>query len=123
MLAGAASSGWLISRWALSPVSDLEHGAQRLASGDLSARLPGRTAVHPSLRQLGHTFNDMASQLQGLIGSQQAFVADASHQLRTPLTALRLRLDGLEDLVEDGDITAAAARSRPPPPRSTGSAR
>lgn len=101
VLAAAASIGWLIAKWAIAPVESLEEGARRLASGDLS----GRAEVDrgpPELRRLAATFNDMAGQLGVLIGSQRAFVADASHQLRTPLTALRLRLESLEVAVEEG---------------------
>jgi len=100
----AAGLGFLMSRWTLGPVETLEEGAERLAGGDLS----GRANVDrgpPELRHLATTFNLMASRLEGLVDSQRAFVADASHQLRTPLTALRLRLETLED--ELGDDPAA----------------
>jgi signal transduction histidine kinase len=106
VLAAAASLGWLVARWAISPVAELEDGAQRLAGGDLSARAEVDRGP-PELRRLGVAFNDMAAQVEGLVGSQRAFVADASHQLRTPLTALRLRLDELEELLADGDVASA----------------
>lgn len=104
VLAGAASLGWLVARWATGPVEQLETGARRLAGGDLT----GRAEVDrgpPELQHLAVTFNDMAARLEVLVRSQRAFVADASHQLRTPLTALRLRIESLEDtaLAEGAD--------------------
>ena len=50
----------------------------------------------PELSGLARSFNATAGRLEALLRSQQAFVADASHQLRTPLAALRLRLENLE---------------------------
>ncbi|MFM7064267.1 MAG: ATP-binding protein [Actinomycetes bacterium] len=102
----ATGLGVLMSRWTLGPVETLEEGAEQLAGGDLS----GRAHVDrgpPELRHLATTFNLMATRLEGLVDSQRAFVADASHQLRTPLTALRLRLETLEDgLGDDPDAQA-----------------
>ena len=106
VLAAAASLGWLVSRWAISPVAELEDGARRLAAGDLTGRAEVERGP-PEMRQLAATFNDMAAKLELLVGSQREFVADASHQLRTPLTALRLRLEGMEDMLADGDVAAA----------------
>ena len=102
----AAGLGWLMSRWAIAPVDALEAGARQLAAGDLS----GRVSIDrgpPELRALGDTLNTMAAQVEELVDSQRAFVADASHQLRTPLTALRLRLETLEDALDDGDTDTA----------------
>jgi len=99
VLAAAASLGWLVARWAVKPVAALEQGAGLLAAGDLS----GRAEVDrgpPELQHLAETFNQMAAHLEILVGSQKAFVADASHQLRTPLTAMRLRIESLEDALE-----------------------
>jgi signal transduction histidine kinase len=110
VLAGAASLGWLIARWAVGPIDELESGARRLADGDLSARAEVSHGP-PELQHLASTFDDMAARLEVLVGSQRAFVADASHQLRTPLTALRLRIESLEDTALSDDAEPELARS------------
>ena len=62
------------------------------------------------MRALASEFNETVARLDALIRSQQEFVADASHQLRTPLAALRLRLENLErDVDEDGKPSLEAA--------------
>ena len=96
VLAAAAAGAWFIARWALRPIATLERGALRLASGELSERTRVRRGP-PELRHLSSTFDDMAARLEVLITSQQKFIADASHQLRTPLTALHLRIESIED--------------------------
>lgn len=78
-----------------SPVRAVRNGAEALARGDLSQRVPD-DAGPPELRSLATTFNRMAERLQRLVEGQRAFTADASHQLRSPLTALRLRLETID---------------------------
>ncbi|MEI6571451.1 MAG: ATP-binding protein [Actinomycetes bacterium] len=90
-----------LARIVTQPVSALEAAAKKLGTGDLTAR----AAVPESpaeLRVLAISFNTTAARLESLVESQRAFVADASHQLRTPLQALRLRLENLEHDVADG---------------------
>ena len=58
-------------------------------------RGPTPRTDHQRWSRLADTFNEMADRLDELVTSQRRFVADASHQLRTPLTALRLRLETL----------------------------
>lgn len=81
---------------------------ERLASGDLSARADPAPGA-PELVRLSRSFNRMADRLSALIDDQRAFAADASHQLRTPLTALRLKLERARDLIES-DPAGAASR-------------
>jgi signal transduction histidine kinase len=103
--------GFVLARSVVRPVRRLEDATDRFASGDTTARVD-QSAGPPELRNLAGTFNRMAARLERLLDAQQRFVADASHQLRTPLTALRLRIENLDAYVSDRDrpaIEAAAA--------------
>ncbi|NIJ12522.1 signal transduction histidine kinase [Saccharomonospora amisosensis] len=90
-----AAVGFLLARGVTRPVRDLRRVTERLSTGQLDARASTRSGA-PELRSLGETVNLMADRLQRLVDSQRVFVADAAHQLRTPLTALRLRLEMLD---------------------------
>lgn len=93
-----------LARWVSKPLSNLELAAQDLGDGRLSTRAPAETGPM-EVRQLAANFNAMAARLEALVIGNQATVADVSHQLRTPLAALRLRLDLL---AQDSDPVVAA---------------
>ncbi len=95
-----------LARQLTKPLDELERAAARLGRGDLDTRAP--VPGHPEeIRALAESFNRTAARLEELVTSQQAFVADASHQLRTPLAALRLRLENLEGELAGADDSAA----------------
>ena len=81
-----------LARWVSRPLAGLDSAAGRLADGDLAIRAVVDSGP-PELRRLGTTFNTMAGRLEALVHGNRAVIADVSHQLRTPLAALRLRLD------------------------------
>lgn len=108
----------LLARSVARPLEELERTAERIGDGDLAARALVPTKP-PEVRVLAEQFNQTAARLEILVESQRAFVADASHQLRTPLAALRLRIENLtydldtehrEDL--DGALAEVARLSR-----------
>ena len=95
VLAAIAAVGFLLARSVTRPVQKLEETAEQMAEGDLSARAPTEHGA-PELRALAATFNRTAGRLEQLVDAQERFVADAAHQLRSPLAALRLRLENFE---------------------------
>ncbi|MFF8537941.1 sensor histidine kinase [Streptomyces sp. NPDC015532] len=105
--AGALVAGVLLSvalaRWVGRPLRAVDAAALRLGEGALDVRAPGGRGPQ-EVRRLASTFNTMAARMEALIHGHRAVVADVSHQLRTPLTALRLRLDLL---AAADDATAA----------------
>lgn len=105
-------ASWL-ARWLSRPLMSLDVVAERLGDGELDVRAPG-VGGPPEVRRLTATFNTMAARNEALLHGHQAVVADVSHQLRTPLAALRLRLDllGTSPAAEDPDTLAVLASAQ-----------
>lgn len=87
----AALVGWLASRQMSRPLLGLTGVTARMAEGDLAVRAD--VSRQDEFGALAVSFNDMAERLQAFILTLQRFVADAAHELNTPLTALRNSLD------------------------------
>jgi two-component system, OmpR family, sensor kinase len=82
---------WFLAGTLARPLQQLAAAARRVEAGDLQARAePEGSTEH---REVAHAFNDMTERLGQVLEAQREFVANASHQLRTPLTGLRLRLE------------------------------
>jgi signal transduction histidine kinase len=94
VIAVATVVGLAVATFIARPLRRLEGAAAAVGVGDLTARAPEYEGP-PEVRSLAAVFNETVAKLDQLLRSQEEFVADASHQLRTPLTALRLRLENL----------------------------
>jgi signal transduction histidine kinase len=109
VIAAVAAVGWAIARSVTRPLRKLNSTAARFAGGDLTVTddfVGGPSEV----RALSETMATMARRLDELLANQRSFVAHASHQLRTPLTALRLRLENLQrELPEEPSAELDAA--------------
>jgi signal transduction histidine kinase len=81
-----------LARWVSGPLSALEATARQLGDGALGAR-SALSSGPREIRRLAADVNTMAGRLEALVHGHRAMMADVSHQLRTPLAALRLRLD------------------------------
>lgn len=95
----------LLSRVLSRNLKNLGDTAETLSRGDLSVRASEPKGPR-EVRELAQAFNLMARRLQLLVDEQKSFAADASHQLRTPLTALQLRVDRLREGLDESDETS-----------------
>ncbi|HZV65350.1 MAG TPA: sensor histidine kinase N-terminal domain-containing protein, partial [Telluria sp.] len=91
MVLAVASLVWFAVRLVLRPLMRLKNEVETRALSDLSD--VDQALVHREVRPLVAAMNGTMARMQNLIASQRRFIADASHQLRTPLTALSMRLE------------------------------
>ena len=101
--AAAAVLAGTISR----PLRRLRIATDHLAGGDLTVTAADDEGP-PEIRGLAAAFNTMATRLRRMVEGQRSFAGDASHQLRTPLTALRLRLEQAAELVDSDPVETRA---------------
>jgi signal transduction histidine kinase len=104
--------GYIISNSVTQDLQDLVAGAERISQGDFATRV--NVSGEDEVAQLTQAFNQMAMQLEKAAEAERALdearrnlVAWASHDLRTPLTSLRVMLDALADGVVDDPETVA----------------
>ncbi|MET8948190.1 HAMP domain-containing sensor histidine kinase [Streptomyces sp. NPDC004542] len=99
ILAAVALVAFALARWITRPLRTLERATTQLAEGRLD-NPPDAGSGPPELRRLAAAFTHTAARLQHLLQAQQGFASEASHQLKTPLTALRLRLENFEPYLD-----------------------
>jgi signal transduction histidine kinase len=95
-----------LARTITAPITELSEVSHRLASAELTARAV--PAGPPELREVAGALNHLAGRIQDLLAAERERVADLSHRLRTPLTALRLEAESLRDADEAARVAAAA---------------
>ncbi len=84
----AGFGGWFLARRSLSPVASMAERARRIGAENPGERLPVANP-HDELGRLAATFNELLGRLDGALTQQRLFMADASHELRTPVTTAR----------------------------------
>jgi signal transduction histidine kinase len=95
-----------LARSIVAPIAELSAVSHRLARAELTAR--AEPAGPPELREVAGALNHLAGRIQDLLREEREQVADLSHRLRTPLTALRLEAESVTDPEESARLTAAA---------------
>lgn len=110
LVVAATVLAWLLVGLALRPVERLRASAATLVETEGSQdRLLVLPEHEDELRRLARTFNDVLARLYDTVGRQRSFVADAAHELRSPLTSIRIQLDVAgrhQGLVDSAELVA-----------------
>lgn len=93
--------GWVMSGQVLRPVTEITTVAREIQASDLSRRI-ALEGPDDELKRLGDTFDEMLQRLDAAFSSQRQFLADTSHDLRTPLTVIR---SNVEIITDDSEAT------------------
>ncbi len=107
----AALAAWSLAKWSIQPLEEASGAMEKIASGELSHR------VENPIGPAASSFNRMADRLEELVEGQRDLMASISHELRTPITRLRLQAElrgddsMLEDLAELEDLVATMLES------------
>ncbi|MBN0046435.1 HAMP domain-containing histidine kinase [Streptomyces actuosus] len=106
----AVGAALRLTGWVLRPVRILDATAHDISTGRLKSRVAAASGP-PELRRLAKSFNEMADNVEDVLEQQRAFVADASHQLRNPLSALLLRIELLGMELPEGNEEIASVQA------------
>lgn len=108
LIAVATIAADRLARNIIRPVGKLSEAARSLGGGDLDTRV--EPSGPPEVAEVGEAFNFLARRLGALLSAERESVADLSHRLRTPLTALRLQAETLADRQEAAAVVADVNR-------------
>jgi signal transduction histidine kinase len=101
----ASALAWVVAGRLLAPLRALDETARSISETDLTRRIP--VSGDDEIAELSRTFNAMVDRLESAFASQRAFVSDASHELRTPITIVRGHLELLGEDPEERRETIA----------------
>ncbi|OQA78919.1 MAG: Signal transduction histidine-protein kinase BaeS [bacterium ADurb.Bin243] len=109
-LFASAFIGLFLAKWLLKPLGRIYNAAASYSAGDFSPRIGIKSS--DDIGRIAATLNEMAGKIEGLLKSQRDFLADASHEFKTPLTSIRGAGEAIADGVVSGEeeIKRYAAR-------------
>jgi signal transduction histidine kinase len=110
-IAIAALAGWFMSRRVTRPVLALEQATRQMEQGNLAARVDLPQERQQEFLSLANSFNGMAAQVEQTVSTLREFVADAAHELHTPLTALQANIELAREERNSSDRTRYLARA------------
>jgi signal transduction histidine kinase len=105
VLLAATAVAWFVAGRLLRPVRQLSEAAESISDSDLSRRIP--VEGNDEIARLAGRFNEMLDRLSAAFAAQRAFVDDAGHELRTPITIVRGHLELMGDDPADRQATVA----------------
>ena len=106
LLAITAIVCWVLARSLTSPIKRLREATCHFADGDLTTRIGDKIKGGNELAELARDFDDMATKIEDLVGSQRRLLRDISHELRSPLARLSIALELARQKQGDGSEKA-----------------